>query len=369
MHIAGIIAEYNPFHCGHAHHIAMTRQAGASHIVCVMSGDYVQRGEGAIINKWARARAAIACGADLVLELPLTWALSPAHRFSSGGIFMLNALGCVNTVSFGSESGNINVIGKAVEVLSKTETQNLLLQHIKQGKSYAAAAEAAMRLIAPDCAGVLATANDILGVEYLSAMARIGSIMKPLAIQRMEGGLGYRAEILRQKMRDGNENVALYLPLESAKIFQEEAANKKILIKPGEKAVMARLLAMRPNDFAALPEVREGLENRLYRAARKTNTLNEFYNAVKTRRFTHASLKRIVMNALLGIHKADWMESPPYLHVLAMGERAPEILRIARKTAKLPIIHHAAQIRKLDKPAQEMFALERRAGNIWNMLC
>ncbi|MDR3344406.1 MAG: nucleotidyltransferase family protein [Oscillospiraceae bacterium] len=374
MQIAGIVAEYNPFHYGHAHHVAATRRAGASHIVCVMSGSFVQRGEAAVLNKWARARTAIACGADLVMELPLTWSLSPAHRFADGAVFLLDALGCADTISFGSECGDIAQIGKAAHGLASNEAQAALHAYIKQGKSYAAAAEEALRTVAPDCAGVLTSANDTLGVEYLSALTRLGSNMQPLAIPRVTINSAVprvaRAEILREAMRAG-ENIAPLLPEESAAVLREEIAAERVLysVRTTEKLLLARLCTMRTEEFALLPEVREGLENRLYRAARGAQTLGEFLDSAKTRRFTRASLRRIAMDALLGIRAEDWHERPPYLHVLAMGKGAPEILRAARKTARLPIIHTAAQIQKLDAAAQNTFALERRAEELRKLAC
>jgi len=367
MQTAGIVSEYNPFHRGHARHLEATRRAGADFIVCVMSGDFVQRGEAAIMSRWARARAAVACGADLVLALPLTWALSPARRFAHGAVYLLEALGCIDTLSFGSECGDASLIKNAALVLSSTKTQAVLREHIKQGKSYAAAAEAALRSAAPDCAGILTAANDTLGVEYLSALERLGSSVRPFTVRREEGGLGYRAEELRRELRNGAD-IAACLPEASADIFRAEAAGGRVLTEPCEAAVLSRLCSMRTEEFAALPEVREGLENRLYAAARNALSLEDFFAGAKTRRFTRASLKRIAMDALLGIRAEDWHETPGYLHVLAMGERAPEILRRAKKTASLPIIHSAGQVRKLEDRAQQAFALERRAEEIWRIL-
>ncbi|MDR1410035.1 MAG: nucleotidyltransferase family protein [Oscillospiraceae bacterium] len=368
MHVAGIIAEYNPFHRGHAHHIAMTQRMGASHIVCVMSGDFVQRGEPALLSKWARANAAIACGADLVLELPLTWALSPAHRFAGGAVFLLDAIGCIDTISFGSECGEVAQIRLAAQTLNTPETQDALQLHIKQGKSYAAAAEAALRTALADCAGILASANDTLGVEYLCALTQLGSNIQPLAIPRVNGD-GCRAAILRSALRRGEE-ISTLLPEKSAAILREEITARRAFCSQQalENAVLARLCAMHPDELRSLPEVREGLENRLYRAARTARSLEAFYSSAKTRRFTYASLRRIAMDALLCIHAMDWQAAPTYLHVLAMGERAPEILRAAKKSAKLPIIQRAGQIRKLDSAAQEAFALERRAEDVRSVL-
>ncbi|MCL2023280.1 MAG: nucleotidyltransferase family protein [Oscillospiraceae bacterium] len=358
--ITGIIAEYNPFHKGHEHHLDQAKR-GEGLVVCIMSGDFVQRGEAAVADKWTRARAAVAMGADVVFELPLPWVLAPARRFADGAVYLMDALGCVDFLSFGSESGNITSLKNARDCLIRPQTQGTINEQMGLGLSYAAAADFALSREFPQFVGLLTGANNTLGLEYLAALAKYNSKITPLTVHRYEGGVGYRAEVLRSMLRNGDD-ITQYLPVKATNILT------KISIICGEKLIFARLCAMRKEELAQLPEVREGLENRLYRGARQALSLDEFFSAAKTKRFTLASLKRTALCAYLGIRKEDCPKTPPYLHVLAQSEKGREILRIARKTAALPIIHKAAQVRKLDKISQELFALERRGEELWRLL-
>ncbi|MDR1805368.1 MAG: nucleotidyltransferase family protein [Clostridium sp.] len=368
MHIAGIIAEYNPFHRGHAKLLEKVRLAGASHIVCVISGDFVQRGEPAIMDKWARARAAVACGADLVLELPLSWALSPARRFANGGVYILDALGCVDMLCFGSECGSLDLLLAASQALALEQTQGLIRAELDSGSSYAAAAQAALRSHSAPLADLLSTANNTLALEYLDSLARLNSPIRPFTIPREEGE-GCRAEELRRGLRSGGD-IAPLLPPAGAQVLREEAAAGRVLcgLSQAERLIFSRLCSMRKEELAALPEVREGLENRLFRAAQDSNSLGELLEKAKSRRFTLASLRRLALDALLGVRAEDWLQWPPYIHVLAMGGGAHDILRAARKTTRLPIIQRAGQLHSLGADARECFALERRSERLWRQL-
>ncbi|MDR0884189.1 MAG: nucleotidyltransferase family protein [Oscillospiraceae bacterium] len=367
MRVAGIVAEYNLFHQGHAFLLAQTRAAGATHIVCVLSGNFVQRGAAAIVRKEARAAAAIAAGADLVLELPVTFALSPARRFAYGSVFLLDALGCVDTLSFGSECGNVSAIQNTARALSLPETQALLHAQLRQGLSFAAAAELALHTEYADLGDILRTPNDTLGVEYCAALAELHSTMRPMAVQRITGS-GTRAADLRRAWHDGADVLPL-LPEATQVVVRAEIAAGRAPVR-GERletAILARLKSMRTEQFADLPEVREGLENRLYKAARTAGSLDELIALVKTRRYTHASLRRTALHALLGIGKSDCAPVPPYIRVLAMGAGAAEILRAAKHSARLPIVQRGAQLRRLDTTAQTTAALERRVDDIYNL--
>ena len=182
MKIAGIIAEYNPFHRGHAYHLEKTRELGADRIVCVMSGNFTQRGDVAVTSKWARAEMALHHGADLVVELPLTFSLASAERFARGGVALLEALGCVDTVSFGSESGDLATLQAVASFLDSGAWEEELPALLSEGISYAAARQQAVRRHWGEAAEVLSSPNDTLGIEYLRSISALGSAMQPLAI-------------------------------------------------------------------------------------------------------------------------------------------------------------------------------------------
>ena len=187
MVIAGVVAEYNPFHLGHAHHLEETRRRGATHIVAVMSGQFVQRGEPALLDKWTRARAALSCGADLVLELPLPYAMATAQRFALGAVGLLDALGCVDLLSFGSDCGDLDRLKACIRLLNDPRFPQALGQFLDRGMTFAAARQQAVReLGGAELAATLGRANDILALEYLAALEQLGSAMAPLAIPRRE---------------------------------------------------------------------------------------------------------------------------------------------------------------------------------------
>ena len=209
MKAAGIVAEYDPFHKGHAYHIEQTRLAGATHIAAVMSGNFVQRGEPAIMLKHARAKAALAGGVDLVLELPLPWAIAGARTFAFGAVSLLNALGCAELLSFGSESGDAAALEETLEALSGDNLNDLVRAKQKNGLSYASAREKAVReLFGEGRVAALRNPNDTLAVEYLRALKELGAPMRPLAVRRAGArpeararGRGRRKRVVRRLRR------------------------------------------------------------------------------------------------------------------------------------------------------------------------
>ena len=185
MKIAGIIAEYNPFHGGHAYQIEQTRKAGASHIVAVMSGNYVQRGEPAFLEKHARAEMALHGGADLVLELPVPWSCARAQDFARAGVSLLHAMGCVELLSFGSECGSTALLCETAQALESPEMRDCLRGCLDEGMSLPAAREkAAAQCLGKEAAALLQGANDALAFEYLRALKSLHSPIRPLAVLR-----------------------------------------------------------------------------------------------------------------------------------------------------------------------------------------
>ncbi len=371
---AGIISEYNPFHLGHAALISRTRLAGATHIAAVMSGNFVQRGEPAILSKWARTRQALENGIDLVVELPLPWALAGAEKFAFGGAALLGALG-VDWLSFGSECGNIDDLKKAAQALLSPALRESMQSELKAGTTFAKARQKAIcSLFDERTAQLLAEPNNILGIEYLKALTKLNSKITPFTIGRVgaahdaknpEYGIASASHI-RSVIQAGG-NYAALMPETSADILKSEIAarNAPAGFTPVERAILAKLRTMSREEFSALPDISEGLENRVYAAARKAGTLEEVYELTKSKRYTHARIRRIVLSAFLGLNSAMSEGSPPYLRIIGLNQRGVEMLRFAKSHANIPIITNSSDILSLDKTAKDMLELEGRATDLY----
>ena len=371
MNTAGIIAEYNPFHNGHVYLIQKAREAGADCIVAVMSGNFVQRGEPALFSHPIRTRAALMNGADLVLQLPVIYALSGAQSFAGAGVSVLEALGCVDSLVFGSECGSTEKITEAAIALSGEEIKPLISEELSKGISFASARENALRRISPESADIIRTPNNILGVEYVSAIRRIGGGMKAVTFAR-EGAehdsakaCGYSASAskIRENFRNGEE-WRKYVPENAAELYSgAETAD----ISGIERAILYRLRTADAREISQAPDVSEGIENRIASAAVQATSLEELYSLAKTKRYSHARIRRIVLNFFLGITAKELEIPVPYIRVTGFTERGAGLIRAARETARLPIITKAADIRLLGEEAQTVFSAECRAGDIYSL--
>ncbi|HOB36012.1 MAG TPA: nucleotidyltransferase [Candidatus Avimonas sp.] len=382
MKIAGIVAEYNPFHNGHAYHIERTKDAvtgcGATHIVAVMSGNFVQRGEPAILPKSERVSAALAGGADLVLELPLPWAMASAETFSYGAVSILDSLGCVEVLSFGSESGDLDLLSKAADALESDRFSGLLRLYLDMGISFPDARQRAVREIAGSkIASLFKAANNILGIEYLKALRRLNSNIRPFTIQRF--GAGHDEELpvgdiasasaIRRMIYAGRvENAASFLPLATRNIIHKSLQDGRCPVDIAliEPAVLGALRLLSPEDYAKLPDVSEGLENRLYEAARKSGSLEELMFAVKTKRYPLSRIRRIIMAGFLGLKAGHENRKPPYIRVLGFNRRGSEILSLA-KNSKIPLVSRVSRFETLDGYAREVFELEVKAADLYSL--
>ena len=378
MNIAGITAEYNPFHTGHAYQIsALKAQLGPdTSVVAVMSGSWVQQGRPAVTDKWTRARMALNGGADLILELPTVWAAASAESFARGAVELLCRCGVIDTLCFGSETGELAPLLAAAECLDSPDYPEQLRKALEGGASFAAARQAAVEALIGPAGAALASPNNNLGVEYLRALRSLHSNIKPVTIRR-EGaahnsldrtGEGFRsATQLRQHLARGEwEAVRPYVPAGNLDILQSAPLADPRL---GERAVLACLRKMTAEDWAKLPDAGagEGLPDRLVRAARQAGSLNEFYEAAKTRRYAHARLRRLVLWAFLGLTGADRPASPPYLRVLGFNARGREVLKQMKTTAQLPILTKPAHARELDGPGRRLFELEAQCTDLYGL--
>ena len=377
MKIAGIIAEYDPFHNGHAAHVANTRAesgGNATHIVAVISGSFTQRGEPALLSKFKRAEMALANGADLVLELPLPWAMAPAENFAAGGVAVLNALGCVDMLSFGSECGDTIALKQLADLSSNPLYHSAIKEELEHGASYAAAGQAAAtKIVGENIAAHLASPNNTLGIEYLRAMTAQGANWEVFTLQRQGAlhnekeakGAFASATMLREMVREGNLDLLdAFMPESAAFILKSTVENGEVATQTVrlENALIAHLRHLPFQEYPRLPWLSEGLENRLYREARTASDYPTLLDAVKTRRYPMARLRRLLWASLIGLTAIDTTGLPPYIRVLGMNERGREILSAAAPT--LPILTRTAQVSELDERAQHIFALECTATDL-----
>ena len=358
MSVVGIVAEYNPFHVGHAFHLAETRRRlGECTAVAVMSGHFVQRGECAVLDKWARARLALEGGADLVLELPTVWAAASAERFAWGAVSILKEAGA-DAISFGSESGDACGLNAVAVCLDRPEFSAALRRFLDQGMPFAACRQAAVReLLGEELAALLDGPNDNLAVEYLKAARHLGWEPEVVAVPR------------RGALHDGGDHPecpsASYL--RERILSGELEAENPASMTAGERWMLAALRGMDEGGFAALPDCGEGLSHRLYRAVRQGRTLEEVYGLTKTKRYAHARIRRAALWGALGLRESDRPDAPLWLRVLGAGERGRALLRELKKTARLPVITRPVHARGLDGPGLRLFELEARCTDLYQL--
>ena len=359
MQTVGIICEYNPLHRGHEKQLRLVRQLGGEGIVCLMSGNFVQRGAPAIIDKSLRAAAAMECGADLVLELPLTAALSSAEGFAREGVRLLG--GFCDALCFGAETADSGLLLSAAETLLSDDFSPALRQQLDKGLSFPVARSHALAQLGMD-PSILDTPNNILGVEYCKAILASGCGMKPMVIHR---GGDYHATdadpdnpsatAIRQRMIC-EESWESLVPEAVRSIFRGASVHT---LAAGERAVLARLRTMRDEDFEALPYGSEGLWRKLMHLSRTLTDLEQIATGVKSKRYTRTRIDRMILCAFLGLTE-DMLASPaPYARVLAFNDTGRKILKQARQTGSYPNIG--------EKLAHPYEALETRSDDLYGL--
>ena len=378
MEIIGIIGEFDPFHRGHAHLIARARAAfPGSPVVCAMSGPFTQRGGAAVASKYARAEMALRCGADLIVELPVQWAAASAERFARGGVALLAAAGATR-LAFGSEAGALSGLAQAAAALDSDGFSQVLQPYLKEGLSFASARQKALGQLLGPAAAVLETPNNLLGIEYLRAIRSLTPEMEPFTVPRVGAAhhstveqAGFRsATALRSLRLDGAlEEAWGGMPEPAAEILRREWERERCpaALDHNARGIFTRLRTMTAADFAALPDCGEGLEHRLVRAAQASTTLEEFYAQVKSKRYAHARVRRLILWAYLGLTAADCPEQPPYLRVLGLTEDGRGVLRRAKELGALPIVTKPAAVKALDARRQRQFAVDVRAEALWEL--
>lgn len=362
MEITGIICEYNPLHLGHKKQIDRIKAENPeAAVVCLMSGNYVQRGKPAIFHKSVRAKAALSCGADLVLELPVTAVLSSAEGFASEGVRILGSF--CDRLCFGAETADADALMSTARALLSEDFSIHLKAELETGVSFPAARQTALSKMG--LAGIiLETPNNILAVEYCKAILSLKSSMQPYPILR-EGNYHQKSAdacnpsaTAVRSLIENKQSWLSYVPEAAAVAYQNAAIHS---YSPGERSVLAKLRTMSDEEFSVLPFGSEGLWRKLMHASRENTTLEEILTATKSKRYTRTRLDRMVICAFLGLTAADLDNKAPYCRVLGLNNKGRQVLNLARQTG---IFVNAGQA--VDDPYQ---ALENRCSSLFGLFC
>ncbi len=375
FHAAAVVCEYNPFHMGHRYHLEETRRiCGADYVIAVMSGNFVQRGEPAIMSKWARAEMALRCGADLVVELPAAYALSSAQYFAAGAVDLICKMSVVTHLSFGSETfggeeGTAELERFAWRTLRGPEIDKKRLQ---KGHSYAAAAQVP-GMDAP---------NDVLGAEYIRALRRRGSNIRPAAVRRIDAAhdrLG-SAKDIRTRIRnaaaagtDCSRAPERRMPSAALEIFKKELEAGRCPVFPEHftQAIFSSLRSLGPAGLRGCPFVREGLEYKIYSAACGRADFGAMIRECTSLRYTASRIRRIIFAALLGISRELPGMPAPYIRVLGMNRGCGLLMDALTERARVPVITSKAKFLKsaADSPenaaAKLFLEVENRAADVY----
>ena len=357
--VLGIVCEYNPFHNGHLYHLEELKKiTGSNYSIAIMSGNFTQRGSTAIIDKWSRTETALKAGIDLVIELPTLYAISSAENFADGAIHILDSLKIVDYVGFGAETSDIDVLDNIADVLyNEPRAYKTLLSHeLNKGISFPKARENALLIYLNNIrkyVNVFSAPNNILGIEYIKALKKYKSIIKPISIARFEAGhndLSYHSNIasgttIRNIIKNGNFDILRRLVPESTySILMDNIKQTHIVpdLSVFERQIFYNLRKMSIEEIRNLPDVTEGLEFSIKKAANSCNSIYEFLNIIKSKRYTSTRLQRILLYSLLGITKKDMELSKkvtPYIRVLGLNNKGKFMIsEIAKANPKLEII-------------------------------
>lgn len=346
MQICGIVCEYNPFHNGHLYQIEkLKRDYGIDAIIGVMSGNWVQRGDAAIFDKKIRAKAAIQNGMDLVIELPAIHAMQSAEIFAENAVYILNSLGIVDTIAFGIEADSIEILKDIARVLTNEpqEFKNVLRAVLGRGLPYfAARAETIGRVLGPLHKQAIAQPNNILAIEYIKALIRLKSSIEPLGIKR--SGAGHNDEIItentasasliRDMILSGNEEYLSLVPKRCRELYKGARLH---CISELDKAIVAHFIKSDSEEIKNAPDVVEGLENKIKKSAEISAGFAELCDNIKSKRYSHSRIRRIVLNSYLNITKIDADTHPTYVKPLAFTQQGQNLIRDAKPQCFLPI--------------------------------
>lgn len=353
MRVCGIVCEFNPFHNGHKYLIDTIRDTGFDAVVGIMSGNFTQRGEIAIFNKRIRAKAAIKNGMDLVLELPAVHAMQTAERFAQNAVYILDSLGQVDALAFGSETGDTDTLTKIARLVAfePPRFKDALKSELDFGKPFFTARSAAVeRILGTQASDIISEPNNILGIEYIKALLRFESKIEPIAIKRRISahrsseltGAVSSASAVRSELKKNNGRVFEAIPENLRRLYLNAEIHD---VEHLSAAIISKIMLTDAETLRTVSDVGEGLENKLVNAARTSRSFAELCDNVKSKRYAHSRIRRIALSAFLGITKAEAAIPPKYIRILDFNETGKELLHRAKKTAALPLAKNRNSIK------------------------
>ncbi len=387
MKTAFIACEYNPFHSGHRYHIQSTKNNFADAVICIMSGNFVQRGDIAVANKFIRAKTALLNGADLVIELPVKYATADASHFAEGFIRTIKATGLDGLISFGAEN-NLEALISTSELIFSDEAEKFADDKQKAGINYATAKSLFLKQHIDNADEILGDANNILALEYIKNAYRIldkpeffcvrrnGSSHDSLIPENGFASAGYLRRMIdsdssSEKHPNFLEGWKYYIPDNAYELYCELLQSG---LFPADRdkfdiAVFSRLLTLDSTYFSDVNNVNAGLENRIVSCLRSSNSLTDLYDFIKTKRFTHSRIRQIILQAALGITREDISAGVSYVRILGFNSIGRELLAEMRKTAEKPLITNLSDASKCGDNAIRDSQIDYIAGKLFNICC
>lgn len=387
MKVLGIIAEYNPFHNGHRYHLEESvKMTSPDFTVCVMSGDFTQRGEPSMADKWIRAASAVKNGVDLVLELPFAFACNNAEFFAAGAVDILNRLGCVTHLSFGSEAGELSALSRAADYLAHEddELKNSIREFADQGLSFPRARYEAVKKCRGDAySDILQSANNILAVEYLKQLRLTESEIEPVTVRRY--GTGYHdmasykniasaTAIRRQVKRSGEmEAVSGLIPGETFQVLQDINAGVNVSFDKFYPLLLYRILTTGANQLGTILSATEGLENRVKKAAPESVDMDSLIKAVLSKRYTYTRVCRLLTHILIQLDKESFRHIVDrrinYARVLGFSKNGASLLKRIKKEERnsIPILTNINRETDRDSEEWKLLQFDVTASDIYNL--
>ena len=367
--ITGIVCEYNPFHNGHLYQIERAKAMGSGSIVCVMSGNFVQRGECAFFSKHLRAKAAVMSGADVVIDLPTPWAMASAETFARGSIGLLESFG-IEALSFGCENDNENLLRACAHKLRDDSLGQIIKRYTAEGISYPEAASKALSESLGEKAGELVSSpNNTLAIEYIR---HLSDDIKLMPVKRQ--GASHDSDKAKdniasasmiRKLRLSDEAFS-FVPPDLVPLYKEADIYD---ISNCERAVLSALRSMAKEEFALYVSDTNGLDMRIYDAVQSADSLESLYALAKSKNYTHSRVRREVMNLWLKV-RCDYSEGiPPYIKILAVSEKGLSLLSGAKNNSALPIITKHSEAKRLTGKASEIYEAECRNTDLFSLCC
>lgn len=388
MRVTGIIAEYDPFHNGHLYMAERARkETGADALVAVMSGCFTQRGMPASLGKRARTEMALA-GVDLVIELPFLYACGSAREFAEGAVGILEGTGCVSRLAFGAESADRELLFQAAEAVNDVGDSSgcsrgaeVLRELLHEGRTYASAfSEAVRRLYGDRTAEYLSRPNNLLGVEYTAAIRRMGSEIDPFIIKRKGAEHDQESAVLnfmsgsgiRHMMKRGmTEEIKSFVPASTYDIIIRALSGNDLVDEDRLFIILTyRIMTASAEELSGMNMVTEGLENRIISALAGAGSLDELAEGIKSRRYTMARIRRMLMQILVNVRKTEQeqLKGTRYARVLGFNSKGREVLKEMRKTSRIPVINNIAGSKDEDFRVKKMLEFDGRAAALYELL-